>query len=234
MTPQKVLADFPLLMHPSRLAVSFEQLREFDAKVQNDCRITYPVILVREVVDQIVKPAIAGLQNCGYARLLNKGSPLLGEAFVSHAWDGGFVAFAQAVFQVFQAWPLPPNLWISFLALSPTATRRWSSADQAPWVEALQRANTVLLVRNPRSDVYKRLWCVFELLMAKNLGFLDRGALRVHGANVPATCRTVELRNCSASSEEDKEWIYSYFRENPGSLEQAERVASHVHSTFFR
>lgn len=26
----------------------------------------------------------------------------------------------------------------------------------------------------------------------------------MHGANVPATCRTVELRNCSASSEEDK------------------------------
>ncbi|CAL1159649.1 unnamed protein product [Cladocopium goreaui] len=233
MTPQKVLAEFPLLMHPSRLAVSFQQLRDFDAKVHQECRVTYPVILVREVVDQIVQPAIAGLRNCGYARLLNKGSPLLGEAFVSHAWDGAFVAFAQAVFQVFQAWQPPPNLWISFLALSPGG-RRWTSPDKAPWVEAIQRASTVLLVRNPRSDVYKRLWCVFELFIASNLGFLDRGALRVHGANVPGTSRTVELRNCSTSTEQDKEWIFSYFQEHPGSWEEAEKVASHVHTTFFR
>ena len=32
----------------------------------------------------------------------------------------------------------------------------------------------------------------------------------------------------------DQEWIFSYFQEHPGSWEEAEKVASHVHTTFFR
>ena len=42
-------------------AVSFQQLRDFDAKVHHECRVTYPVILVREVVDQIVQPALVSV-----------------------------------------------------------------------------------------------------------------------------------------------------------------------------
>ena len=64
---------------------------------------------------------------CGFARS--------GEAFISHGWDGPFVAFVEAVVealfevslnpsafsgnlvcQVFSSWQKPPNLWISFLA----------------------------------------------------------------------------------------------------------------------
>jgi hypothetical protein len=46
---------------PGKKAVSFQQLRDFDAKVHQECRVTYPVILVREVVDQIVQPALVSV-----------------------------------------------------------------------------------------------------------------------------------------------------------------------------
>ncbi|CAJ1387473.1 unnamed protein product [Effrenium voratum] len=232
MTPQPVIRDFPLLMHPSRFAVSFQQLRDFDLKVQRDARISYPVMTVREVVDQVVRPATAGHRNSGYARILNKGNPLLGEAFISHAWGGGFADFTQAVLEVFEARPSPPSLWMAFLALSVDGPVRRGSAASAPWVEALKRATSVLLVRNPRSDVYRRLWCVFELHMAFRIGL--ETSLRVHGANAPQTCREVKMTQAETSEQEDQEWIHEYFEQNPGSYEEAERVASHVHSTFYR
>ena len=31
-----------------------------------------------------------------------------------------------------------------------------------------------------------------------------------------------------------EEWLLSYLDQKPGSMEQAERVASHVHKTFYR
>jgi len=238
LAPHRVLRQYPLVMHPSRLAVSFLQLLEFQEKVQEESRITYPVMTVREVVHQVVCPATASQPNLGYARLLNSERPLLGEAFISHSWDGPFVAFAEAVVEVFSSWKRPPNLWISFLALSVhtvVPVRLRAAPQEAPWALALQRAKTVLLVRNLRCDVYKRLWCVFELYIASGLGFLSRpGGLLVHGANHPATERTVHISGCETSLPEDKEWLLSYFDLQPGSMEQAERVASHVHKTYYR
>ncbi|CAE7223914.1 UVR8, partial [Symbiodinium pilosum] len=238
LSPHRVLRQYPLLMHPSRLAVSFLQLIDFQEKVREESRITYPVMTVREVVHQVVRPATASQPNLGYARFLNSTRPLSGEAFISHGWDGPFVAFVEAVVEVFSSWQKPPNLWISFLALSvhvlvPLRFRR--EPPEAPWALALRRAKIVLLVRNRRCDVYKRLWCVFELFVASSLGFLSRpGGLLVHGANHPATERVVKLSGCQTSVPEDKEWLLSYFDQHPGSAEQAERVASHVHKTFYR
>ncbi|OLP90861.1 RCC1 and BTB domain-containing protein 2 [Symbiodinium microadriaticum] len=236
LAPHRVLRQYPLVMHPSRLAVSFLQLMEFQEKVQEESRITYPVMTVREVVHQVVCPATASQPNLGYARLLNSERPLLGEAFISHSWDGPFVAFAEAVVEVFSSWKKPPNLWISFLALSVhtvVPVRLRAAPQEAPWALALQRAKTVLLVRNRRCDVYKRLWCVFELYIASGLGFLSRpGGLLVHGANHPATERTVRISGCETTLPEDKEWLLSYFDLQPGSIEEHQLCQQPLEESF--
>jgi len=242
LNPVRILADFPLSVHPSWFANSLQQLNDLDAKVRTQVGGKYRLVTTRDVVDEVIRPFTAGVANRGYACLLNKNKLLPAEAFVSHCWDEAFGVFVTSVNEVFQQFQKMPNLWICFLALSQsgrlrTARRPGLKPAEAPFARVMRRCRTVLLVRNAQNDVYKRLWCMYELHTAHQLGFMSQqGRFLVHGPNPPLYTkkREVILLDCQTSEPEDRDWLLDDLSRRPGLLEEAQEMASTVHRTFFR
>eukprot|EP00930_Biecheleria_cincta_P089959 TRINITY_DN792_c0_g3_i1.p1 TRINITY_DN792_c0_g3~~TRINITY_DN792_c0_g3_i1.p1 ORF type:complete len:588 (-),score=90.30 TRINITY_DN792_c0_g3_i1:228-1991(-) len=240
LSPVCILADFPLQVHPFYFAVTLQQFESLHDQAVSHFGGQYRLTTTRDVVDEIVRPFTASVANQGYARILNKGNLLSAEAFVSHCWAENFNLFTSSVDEVFCQYPEPPNLWICFLALSQSgkvrsARRPGLRPDDAPFVQALRRCKTVLLVRNSEQDVYKRLWCIFEVHMSYKLGFMAKpGRFLVHGPQPPfCEDREVVLANCRAFEPEDQQWLLDFLSRDPAVVAEVQNISSEVNRTFF-
>lgn len=140
----------------------------------------YPLKTMRDIVDDIIKPCCSR-SGTSYALSLNpEGLPV--EAFVSHNWDGHFFGFIQSIQTAFQTKPKKPNLWICAFALAQVqgqdageiVSQQVGSSDEpledCPFVLAIGEAKYFCIVRNCNVDVYRRIWCVCELMYAKHHG----------------------------------------------------------------
>eukprot|EP00933_Yihiella_yeosuensis_P038170 TRINITY_DN3211_c0_g2_i1.p1 TRINITY_DN3211_c0_g2~~TRINITY_DN3211_c0_g2_i1.p1 ORF type:complete len:585 (+),score=72.77 TRINITY_DN3211_c0_g2_i1:42-1796(+) len=238
--PARIIKQFLLKVHPSNFAISYAQFEELDAKAHSHFRARYRTVRTRDMIQEVIIPSTAHLVNRGYARVLNEAELIPGEAFVSHCWDEEWMTFWPAVNEVFGEFPQPPNLWMVFTALSQsgeirTARRPGLKPIDLPMIQALKRCSTTLLVRNVCTDVYSRLWCVWELYMFSQLGFTeDDGRFFVHGPNRGLESKQeVDVFNCATSEPEDRQWLLDWIRQE-SLLHSVMSVASQIRQTYFR
>ena len=205
--------------HPAMWAITYDQL--VDVKNLVHQRVgprRYRKATMRDVNDLIITPSCLET-GVSYARQLNPDGLLL-DAFITHAWDEPFVEFVESIEHAFQTTLNKPNLWICAFALvqgdaSLIAKQLGTAEDgdkkpsllETPFVRALQHADRFVVVRNSCVDLYGRIWCVCELLYARQYGLVPEKTY-VTGANsftgVQSTCL-----NATATSPKDQEVILS-------------------------
>ena len=181
---------------PDQWCISYEQLMKLNQRASSFYGPErYPGITMRDICEDIIKPSCARTGS-SYALHLNPtGLPI--DAFVSHSWDGHFSAFCQSIRSAFQTTMIKPNLWICAFALlqiqgqdddNNTNNHRQQQEqqkqkrqdvisqqigasdeplDESPFVQAIQKASLFCVVRNSQKDIYRRIWCVCELMYAQ-------------------------------------------------------------------
>jgi len=103
-------------------------------------------------------------------------------------------------------------------------------------VRVMERAQTVLVVRNTAVDFYARLWCVWELFAAERQGFLRKpGGFMVAGSNQGFESHAeVDAARCEASLPEDRQWLLSAIGARDGLRAEVGAVATRVRSLYYR
>lgn len=214
------------LPHPSQWTIRFQQLMELDQHCEQQFGTEeYATMTMRDICDRVIEPCCRQYRT-SYALHLNHGlrdtssqskaSDASGEyAFISHCWDEPFNAFCESIRQVFQTAITKPKLWICALAIRQgdpdfiscqleTTTPNASLMD-TPFVQALQKASSFVVVRNATTDLYSRIWCVCELMYAKELGLVPH-LTHVTGPNVFSDLSTSVL-DAKATKLRDRERI---------------------------
>ena len=101
------------------------------------------------------------------------------EAFITHSWDEPFAEFVASIRTAFQTTLKKPNLWVCAFALPQGIPQgKHVSAEkllnvplaESPFIKAIKRADTFVVVRNSSTDLYTRIWCVCELIFARKYG----------------------------------------------------------------
>lgn len=145
---------------PEKWGIHFDQLLELEQhqKFQRDWN-------TREVVSEIIWPETAG-KGIGYALWQNFSQPLSVAVMVSHAWDESFVDLLLALSVAPQAGPL----WVAATALYQSEESLIQIlARPLDLVNQVLRGRSLLCVLSS-VDVYERLWCLFEMSCAVELG----------------------------------------------------------------
>ncbi|CAB9512699.1 ankyrin 3, node of Ranvier (ankyrin G) [Seminavis robusta] len=194
---------------PVMWGVSYDQLKDFRALVsktfagKNGNAQTQPTM--HDVNQHILIP-ICQESNTSYALTLNpKG--LRAEIFCTHCWDEPVIEFVTSLLEPFERFLKKPNFWICALAL-PQGNPQTLQAqldrpiEASPFVAALQEASQFVVVRNPVTDLYSRMWCVCELIYAKQFGLVPDKT--VVTGNHPFADRTTSCLEARASQPSDK------------------------------
>ena len=138
----------------------------------------YSRMTMRDINREIIEPCCRQ-SGKSYALSANPNG-LKVDAFITHSWDGIFQDFVQAIRTAFQTSLTKPNLWICAFALiqgdhqliEQQVGGKDSSLDASPFVNALEHASQFVVVRNSKTDLYSRIWCVCELIFAKAFGLV--------------------------------------------------------------
>ncbi|CAJ1393882.1 unnamed protein product [Effrenium voratum] len=122
-----------------------------------------PELSTREVVSRIVWPETAG-KGVGYALLRNASTPLLAAVMVSHAWDDGFTELLAALSASQGA------LWVAATALyqSEESIAQILSNPLELLGQVLRGRSLLCVLGNV--NIYDRLWCLFEMSCAVEMG----------------------------------------------------------------
>jgi len=227
--------EFSQRIHPSRWCISYQQLLDVDrlARETFGNHDDYSRATMRDICNKIITPRCKA-SGKSYALILNP-QGLAIDCFLTHSWDGQFQSFVQSIQQVFQTTVTKPNIWICAFAINQAATLEVESvvgsADDAlettPFVQALQQAKTFCVVRNSNTDLYSRIWCVCELMYAKQLRLFPNHT-HVTGPDVFAKIKSSCL-DADATKAEDKKRILqvlldSHDREEIDSIVQIFRT----------
>lgn len=147
--------------------ITLDQMRELADDPRHEEGMT-----VREVVEQIVKPDTAG-SGVGYALLKNAARPLKASVLVSHAWDAKYSDLLVALSASGEDGPF----WVCAMALyQPEDIPAFSLERQlgleagGPLAAVLRCADALLCVLTPSCNIFSRLWCLFEVFTAVQLG----------------------------------------------------------------
>lgn len=123
--------------------------------------------------------------------------------------------FVQSLRSVFQTSVSKPNLWICAFALVQgdrqlleNQVSGAATLAESPFVQALAQAKQFVVVRNSRSDLYSRIWCVCELLFATSFALVPNQTY-VTGPDVFANCKTSCL-DAQSTEPHDKARILKY------------------------
>lgn len=128
-----------------------------------------------EVVQKIIKPKTKG-QGMGYSLLINKEKPLRAKAMVSHAWGEDYERFLSTLEESDSAGPF----WICAMAIYqnedlPELTiskQLGPNPSTGPFSIVLKQSSKMIAIVTPDCDIYTRLWCVYEIFMAIQLGVI--------------------------------------------------------------
>ncbi|CAE7462267.1 unnamed protein product, partial [Symbiodinium sp. CCMP2456] len=199
------------------------------------------------VVANIVEPLTEKRQT-SFVSLL-QGKPV--SYFVSHSWATPFQHFVQCL-QRHTAFTgaLEPTYWICSFA-----NNQWDIAKEigtdvldSAFAKVLQSGvQGVVMVLDQQVQPLTRVWCLFEFLLssqlqldvvfATDLGVLgDQGASPDIALQIGRKLRTLQVANCHASAEEDKQRIFQFIRCRMGSLanmdiqirQQMSRILQHL------
>jgi len=240
--PVQILESHAIEVHPSYLAISWQQFGDLGTSLKSHFGARFRCTTVREAIRDFIAPATAHRVNVSYARLLNEGSMLPLDVFISHCWDCGLEELTGTTDRVLGRRSPLPNLWLAVTALwqgGYTCFFGSCGSDalrQAPFQRAMHRAGSMLFVRSELVDPYTRLWCVWELFLAVQLGFPDRpGAFLVAGSNRGfESSEPVELEACSTSHPEDRERLLKSMTRSGALLKDVEKVASNIRKLYYR
>eukprot|EP00548_Thalassiothrix_antarctica_P018999 CAMPEP_0194194452 /NCGR_PEP_ID=MMETSP0154-20130528/75587_1 /TAXON_ID=1049557 /ORGANISM="Thalassiothrix antarctica, Strain L6-D1" /LENGTH=403 /DNA_ID=CAMNT_0038918883 /DNA_START=1240 /DNA_END=2450 /DNA_ORIENTATION=+ len=136
--------------------------------------------LVRELVETTIKPATDGL-GISYALLMNQEEPKETNIMVSHSWDEPVKEFVESIEQLAKDLDLSEDttFWICALSIyqnndkekGPTIGEQLGpDPENGPFATILRTVKLMIVVLTSASDVYSRLWCVYEMYMATQLG----------------------------------------------------------------
>jgi len=152
---------------PEYWAATAEQLRELQRDTSYKVGMT-----TRQLVEAVIKPATAG-KGLGYALLKNLPRPMLTNIMVSHAWDDEFGHLVDAVDNM----DTKGAFWVAAAALyqvedmpEVTLARQIGREVGGLLTEVLRKASLLLCVPSATCSIYKRLWCLFEMSTALQLG----------------------------------------------------------------
>jgi len=149
-------------------------------KMEQDARLE-PSSSTREVVVQVIWPATQN--SCiGYALVLNSASPVKAATMVSHAWDQQYSDFLA----VLRTSGQPDGFWVAATALhqSEDAVKRVLANPKELLVQVLQKCQGPLLcIVSSTCNVYRRLWCLYEMASARELGIEVKMAEKPKGVS---------------------------------------------------
>mmetsp|Transcript_29808 Transcript_29808/g.45696 ORF Transcript_29808/g.45696 Transcript_29808/m.45696 type:complete len:730 (-) Transcript_29808:93-2282(-) len=196
---------------PSMCSISYRQLIDFhrDACAKFGSA-AYSTMTMRDINEQIIAPSCERKGMPLALQLNPRGCKV--DAFVTHSWDEPFSDFVESIEKVFHTWAgTKPNLWICSFALlqgddatidQQLGATTDSPLEESPFIKALEKASSFVVVRNATTDIYSRIWCVCELMHAKKVGLVPEQTY-VTGPNVFADLETSCL-DAMSSNPKDK------------------------------
>ncbi|CAK9077427.1 unnamed protein product [Durusdinium trenchii] len=162
---------------PEHWGISLEQLESLEKQ-------TGKAMTMREVVESQIKP-MTKTTGLGYALKLNLQRPLVAKVMVSHAWDEIYVhlvaalkCFIRISSQNHHCAVGTEGYWVCATAIyQPEDVEELTIAKQlgpdpnhGPFAAVLRQASAMVACITEACDIYSRMWCVFEIFMAKELG----------------------------------------------------------------
>lgn len=137
----------------------------------------------RDVVERIIKPDTRGT-GAGYALLKNLEHPLRATVMVTHAWDAKYSDLVSALAVSGEKGPF----WVCATAMYQpedipelTLERQMGQEAGGPLTAVLGQVAMLLCVLTATCNVYSRLWCLFEIFTAVQLGVEVRVTSRQSG-----------------------------------------------------
>jgi len=181
---------------------------------------------MRDINKMIIIPACQKNKK-SYALSLNK-CGLKTDTFVSHSWDEPFGEFVDCIDQAHHNKLRKPNLWICAFGLLQGTYEEIQAQlgtgdtplDQSPFVRALRGATNYLVVRNRKTDLCERIWCICEFVYAKEFELIPDKTI-VTGPDTFAD-RNTSCDNAQSYDPNDKEKILSELT-NRSSVEEIDQ-----------
>ena len=208
-------------------ALSYQQLMDVEDLAQETFGTwSYCKKTMRDVNKHIIVPHCRKFAT-SYARSLNP-LGLKTDAFITHCWDEPFADFVDSIKSAFLPFTNKPNLWICAFALQqgdPSVVQEQIEVplQESPFVLALRAASWFVVVRNSKTDLYSRIWCVCELMFAREFGFTTAHKTMVIGPDKFQHLRTSCL-HAEAFDPGDKKRILQAIQKGPGSLEAIDKL----------
>jgi len=192
---------------------------------------------MHEFNETFIKPWTRG-SGCGYSLLVNSKEPLTAQIMVSHTWGEDVDNFVEAIMLWFKMHGLSLDLpvWVCSVGLYQCEDGAGPSIKEQLGLEPFKQIITsdavkpigMVVVHTLTQDVYKRLWCVYEMDAATAQG------LSVHGAYPPVNIAKlqdtlsldVRTREASCSNPDDEAMIRALIVEHGGY----ERLDKTIHN----
>merc|ERR1740124_1613941 len=148
------------------------------------------------------------------------------EVFISHNWDEPFGEFVNSIRDAFRTKFNKPNVWICAFGLlqgskAAIEAQLEMPLAQSPFVRALRSADIFLVVRNSRTDLFSRIWCICEVMYAKEHNFSPKKT-QISGP-VGFSTSNVSCLDAKSFSPEDKKKILRELLTEKGSRAEIDR-----------
>lgn len=220
------------LVNPCRWCHAGVNYRATSSDLETGRQMTASMYLV---VDRYVKPWTRDFQDAGLALCLNAGyvthhknmpSQVLCKAtvFVSHSWGGDFKDMVTTLDQT-----LDPDVvvWICSFAIwqhKNISAALQSELELSPFAMALRGCHRVLVVLDTKVAVLTRCWCVLEAEFSRKWDKQYDLCLPADWdydlwQKVGERVEQLDVAQCQATIDSDKERILAYAREGEGEME---------------
>lgn len=219
---------------PHFWGITYEQISELSRDEKYDGSMT-----MYEVVEKVVKPLTKG-KGIGYALLKNPGGRRA-TVMVSHAWGECFTQFQSALsgyakehrdaafwicgFAIYQNEDLPDITIVKQLGAEPST---------GPFATVLKQADCMIAVFTDTCDIYTRMWCVFEMFTAVEMGvpvqLLSFHALTLQSSD-SVNSKVARCGNPTLPQNGDERMIRDEIETKPGSYATIDKVVSWIKIT---
>jgi len=215
--------------NPIMWGISLKQLQDIRTSVCLDVgEGVFRTMTMRDICAKVISP-ICEKEKRPYALVVNK-LGLKAQAFVTHSWDEPFGEFVDSLQDAMASMMKPLPLWICSFALHQRdgAIRNMLNVPlkNAPFVRVIKsldrKVGKFIVVRNTKTDLYSRLWCVCELLVAKREGFIPDHTLVVGRQN--EAFEHLSCLHAQASDRNDHEKIMRYMLKNFKSHSEIDEI----------
>jgi len=172
----------------------------------------YETMTMHDIVKLIIKPECKKTGKPYSVSLNPKGLEM--NVFCTHNWSENFKEFVECIEQAYASCLKKPNIWICSFALFQGDAKDIEKQldkplENAPFVQALSKAKEFLVIRNKSSDLYSRIWCVCELVFAKQFKLVP-AKTKIVGPEWSSS-KTLSVEYAEAHSETDRKKSWTTF-----------------------